>query len=108
MNTVNASTGFSPFQLHLGCSPWMLPPLVEDSHTTNEPKHQHTLRVIAQLQLNIIEAQDNLLLSKVAQATSVNKHWTPLLVLQVRDHVMLTTKHHHREYIQKGDKQVAK
>ena len=27
MNSVNASTGFSPFQLHIGCSPRTLPPL---------------------------------------------------------------------------------
>jgi len=29
MNSVNASTGFSPFQLQLGCSPHVLPPLLE-------------------------------------------------------------------------------
>ena len=28
MNTINASTGFSGFQLHLGCSPRVIPPIV--------------------------------------------------------------------------------
>ena len=33
MNTVNASTGFTPFQLKTGCSPRLIPPLIPESPT---------------------------------------------------------------------------
>ena len=31
MNTVNASTGFRPFQVKTGCSPRLIPPLIPES-----------------------------------------------------------------------------
>jgi hypothetical protein len=55
-----------------------------------------------------MEAQDNLLAAKASQATQVNKHRSPALDLHVGDKVMLSTKHRRCEYMQKGDKRVAK
>lgn len=109
MNTINASTGFSPFQLHIGRSPRVLPPLVDNANTpTEEPDEERARKVLTDLQLNVLEAQDNLLMAKAAQATNTNKHRSAELVLAKGDRVMLATKHRRREYIQKGDKRVAK
>ncbi|KAG2071224.1 hypothetical protein BDR04DRAFT_982824, partial [Suillus decipiens] len=108
MNTINTSTGYSPFQLHLGCSPRMLPPLIHNAKTPTEPEHQLVAKMMCNLQVNVMEAQDNLLASKAAQATTANKHHGPPMMLHTGDHVMLATKHCWWEYIQKGDKRVAK
>ncbi|KAG2078330.1 hypothetical protein BDR04DRAFT_971262, partial [Suillus decipiens] len=107
MNTISASTGFAPFQLHLGCSPWMLPPLLP-TQIPLDSKEQRAHALLSQLKYNIMEAQDNLLAAKATQATIVKKNHTPPLILQVGDCVMLATKHHCHEYIQKGDKCIAK
>jgi hypothetical protein len=56
----------------------------------------------------MMEAQDSLLAAKVSQAMQVNKHCAPKLLLNVGDKVMLSTKYRHCEYMQKGDKRVAK
>lgn len=108
MNTVNASTGFSPFQLHLGRSPRMLPPIASHAVSTTEPSDQNAHRFLAQLANDVFEAQDNLLAAKAAQASNVNNSRAKTLVLQTGDRVMLATKHRRREYMQKGDKRVAK
>ncbi|KAG2737969.1 hypothetical protein P692DRAFT_201670893, partial [Suillus brevipes Sb2] len=108
MNTVNASTGFSPFQLHIGRSPRMLPPLVPSTGLPEETEDVRARALLSQLSNDVLEAQDNLLAAKAAQATNVNKHRAPSLTLQVGDRVMLATKHRRREYMQKGDKRVAK
>lgn len=108
MNTINGSTGFSPFQLHLGRSPRMLPSLLPTTPVLQEPEHQRAHALLSQLTHDVMEAQDNLLLAKAAQATSVNKTRAPTIALQTGDRVMLATKHRRREYIQKGDKRVAK
>ncbi|KAG1855251.1 hypothetical protein F4604DRAFT_1517513, partial [Suillus subluteus] len=100
---LNASTGFSPFQLHLGRSPRMLPTLIPTSTSVEEPEHQRAERMLSQLKHDVMEAQDNLLAAKAAQAASVNNHRAPL-----SRGVLLATKYRRREYMQKGDKRVAK
>ncbi|KAG1804743.1 uncharacterized protein HD556DRAFT_1215035, partial [Suillus plorans] len=107
MNTISASTGFSPFQLHLGRSPRMLP-LLLPALTTSDTEEGRARLLLSQLRHDVMEAQDNLLAAKAAQAANVNKGRAPALVLQTGDRVMLATKHRRREYMQKGDKRVAK
>ncbi len=58
MNTVNHLTGFSPFQLHLGKSPQLLPPLITMNTTT--PEEFSVERLIKRLQDDVVEARDNL------------------------------------------------
>jgi len=107
MNTVNASTGFSPFQLHLGRSPRLLPPLLPLSCVSaTEDCAAHAF--MEHLQMDVLEARDALLASKVSQATSKNKLRSPEPTYQVGDLVLLSTKHRHRDYMQKGDGRVAK
>lgn len=108
MNTVNASTGMSPFQLHLGRNPRIIPPLTQQPAAEGVPEDKRARALISQLELDVMEAQDNLLAAKATQATQANKHRTPEHTLEVGDKVMLSTKHRRREYMQKGDKRVAK
>ncbi|KAG2047334.1 hypothetical protein BDR06DRAFT_835673, partial [Suillus hirtellus] len=79
MNSVNASTGFSAFQLHLGRSPCMLPAMVEeeDIRMMKTPEEQQANTLLSQLKHDIMEAQDNLLAAKASQATQVNKNHAP-------------------------------
>jgi hypothetical protein len=55
-----------------------------------------------------MEAQDNLIAAKASQAMLVNKHCASEMDLQVEDSIMLSTKHHRLDYIQKGDDRIAK
>ncbi|KAG2045679.1 hypothetical protein BDR06DRAFT_842395, partial [Suillus hirtellus] len=110
MNSVNSSTGFSPFQLHLGCLLHILPPVTEEreSQRTTMPEEQWAIMLLSQLKHDLMEAQDNLLAAKASQATQVNKSHAPTVTFKIGDHVLLATKHRRHKYIQKGDKRVAK
>lgn len=103
MNTVNASTGFSPFQLRMGCSPHLIPPLT-DSRATKVlqvyPDAGAATEFIEKLALDTMEAKDNLLAAKVAQAEFANRHQGPELKIKEGNQVMLSTEHRRREYMQ--------
>lgn len=71
MNTVNRSTGFTPFQLRFGRSPRLLPPCFNDTPKTPADKLAHDL--VQRMQLTSLEAQDNLISAKVSQAYQANK-----------------------------------
>lgn len=60
MNTINKLTGFSPFQLWLGHSPCLIPPPVVPVGPI-APEKDQARALIAQLELDVQEAQDNLL-----------------------------------------------
>ncbi|KIK11333.1 hypothetical protein PISMIDRAFT_122882 [Pisolithus microcarpus 441] len=93
MNSLNSSTGFSLFQLHISHSPRLLPPLsAEDTHSTDGAEG-----FLSCLQLDILEAQDNLFAAKAFQAHAANQHQVPDPKFQVGDKVMLSTKHRHQE-----------
>jgi hypothetical protein len=46
MNTINASTKFSGFQLHIGHVPWVIPPLVPTSFDTKLPTATETATTV--------------------------------------------------------------
>lgn len=111
MNTVNASTGFSGFQLKLGRSPRVIPPLVptdlpDDLRGT--PEAEIALNVADQVEADVAEAKDNLMAAKVAQANSANTSRGKEVVFKVGDLVMLSTFNRRRDYKRKGEKRVAK
>ncbi|KAG2335658.1 hypothetical protein BDR05DRAFT_842159, partial [Suillus weaverae] len=109
MNTKNTSTGFSNFQLQLGRQPRMMPPLVNtDTPSATGTDEERARSLLSQLECDVMDAQDHLFAAKAAQATQVNKTRAPTHVFQAGDRVLLATKHCRREYIQKGDKRVAK
>ena len=107
MNTVNKSTGFTPFQLRMGRSPRVIPPLVpaKSSATVTDIDAWHVIR---KLELDVFEAQDNLLKAKLLQAVQANKHCMLTFPFTVDSHVRLSTLHGRKEYKAKGEKRVAK
>lgn len=66
--------GYSGFQLHLGCSPYLIPPIVP----TSLPAKLHSTAsmaesVISRITMDVPDAKDNLLLAKLTQASGANK-----------------------------------
>ncbi|KZV73548.1 hypothetical protein PENSPDRAFT_564556, partial [Peniophora sp. CONT] len=97
MNTVNASTGFSPFQLYQGRSPRLLPLLV--------PAPSGGPRDVA---VDAVEAEHLLYQAKVEQAAQANKHCSPKHVYHVGDRIMLSTYHRRRDYKNNDSRRCAK
>ncbi|KDQ54032.1 hypothetical protein JAAARDRAFT_106478, partial [Jaapia argillacea MUCL 33604] len=105
MNTINSSTGFTPFQLRMGRSPHIIPPLLTSeiatvTESTNEADAQHAADLIKHLEINVLQAQDNLLVAKVSQAAAANAHRGKEDVFVIGDLVMLSTLHCRRDYLQ--------
>jgi hypothetical protein len=71
MNTVNASTGYSGFELWMGRSPRIIPPLVEPV-AGSEPEEFHVAEIVERITTAVSEAKDNMLLVKVQQAYHAN------------------------------------
>lgn len=67
MNTINKSTNYSPFQSHFGHSSCIIPPLLP---TPPNPSNGNiTAReIIENIQIDVTDAQDNLLLSKISKS----------------------------------------
>ncbi|TFK79007.1 hypothetical protein K466DRAFT_470252, partial [Polyporus arcularius HHB13444] len=112
MNTINASTSFSGFQLLMGCSPRLITPLlnanIQDVAAELPDAAETTSNIIRQLDTDILEAQDNLLAAKVAQMQSANRARSDDPKFNVGDLVMLNTFHRRRDYMQRGNNRVAK
>jgi hypothetical protein len=88
MNSINASTGFSGFQLRMGCTPCIIPPIMPSS-ILDPPNEEVMVRnVILQLENDMKEVQDNLLTSKVSQAFHANKGHAAEDIYRVGDKVM--------------------
>ncbi|KAG9225880.1 hypothetical protein CCMSSC00406_0006498 [Pleurotus cornucopiae] len=104
MSTVNASTGYTPFQLRLGVSPRVLPPLLpaEDGDETEARD------VIARLEGITASAQDSLLTSKIMQSINSLSARSPETPYKIGDSVYLSTSNRRREYMHSGEGRVAK
>lgn len=75
MNTKNESTGVTPFQLRMGKSSRMIPPLIpNDSEPVQITKAQD---IIQHLNLDLKEAHDALIFAKVKQAHYTDRHVVP-------------------------------
>jgi hypothetical protein len=109
MNSVNASTGFSNFQLHLGRSPHLIPPIVPSEPPDDlRSAAVRTEELITQIRTDVMEAQDNLLQAKIFQEQFANTNRGEEFIYQVGDMVMLSTFNRQRKYRKKGEKQAAK
>jgi hypothetical protein len=78
MNTINASTGFTPFQLRMGRSPRLIPPLVPsllNELTLSAPEEtERAVALLDRINLDFLESKDNLEQAKILQAYFANKH----------------------------------
>lgn len=106
MNSINPSTGFSPFQLCMGQSPRIILPLILSSDGTIEDIR--VVDVIEQLKLDIKEAQDNLLGANISQSISANEHQSNDFPFEKGNRVVLFTLHRCRDYKAKDEHQVVK
>jgi hypothetical protein len=109
MNTVNSSTKFTGFQLHLGRSPRVIPPIIPLQLPSELMDGADTaVTTIQRLTDDIAEARDNLLLTKVTQSFHADSSRSPDPNYKIGDLVMLSTKHRRHEYKKKGEKRTAK
>ncbi|GBE85259.1 Transposon Ty3-G Gag-Pol polyprotein [Sparassis crispa] len=109
MNTVNNSTGFSPFQLKTGHSPRLVPPFSQVSLADDTlDEATRAAELFTCLDTDIMEARDNLFLTKVNQAALANRSRSEEISYAVGDKVMLSTFHRHHDYMQRGDNHIAK
>lgn len=107
MNTVNASTGFSPFELKTGRSPRLLPPLANETND-GEDATQTARALLEKIDNNVKGAQDTLLGAKISQAHHVNSDRQADPEYKVGDRVMLATARRRRDYMRAKDGRVAK
>jgi hypothetical protein len=104
MNNVNASTGYSGFQLHIGRSPRVVPPLVQP--TRDESKDEQAARkVIENIERCVEDAKDCLLKAKVEQEYYSNVGRADDEVYKVGDKVMLSMLNRRREYVHGSNKE---
>ena len=109
MNTVNSSTKFTGFQLHLGRSPHVIPPIVPEVLPVDLWGAADTaIKTVQKLADDVAEAHDNLLLTKITQSHNSDAHRAPDPAYKVGDLVMLSTKHRRHEYKKKGERRAAK
>jgi hypothetical protein len=92
MNTVNASMGFSGFQLHLGRSPRVIPPMIPETLPEElQDAGVTATSLIEQLQDDVAQARDNLLLEKITQSHHASANRAPDPAYKVNKLVMLST-----------------
>jgi len=109
MNTVNTSTNFTGFQLHLGRSPRVIPPLVPSKLPTNLQDAAITAtETIDRLLDDVADARDNLLHAKIQQSHHARDAHNPDPNYQINDMVMLSTTNRRRKYKKKGEKRTTK
>lgn len=110
MNTINKSTGFTPFQLRFGRHPRLIPPLLpKDPKTPSSSAPQIAAQtVIERLNHDLWEAKDNLIKAKISQAQHANRSRLTNFPFELNQHVRLSTLHRRREYKSKDKRRVVK
>ena len=111
MSAVNASTGVSRFQLHLGRQPRILPPILDSdvsTHTDASDDAAIAAELLRRIDTDVLEAQDNLLAAKLAQMTAANRGRCNDPDFKVGELVLLSTFHRRQAYMRRGDNRVAK
>ena len=104
-NTINKSTGFSPFQLQTGRSPRLIPPIAT---ADRKAENMDAVKLIERIHTDVAEAKDNLMLAKIFQADQANKKRGPEEIYKVNDLVLLSTANRRKEYAAVGSGRVAK
>ena len=105
LNTVNASMGFLGFQLKIGCSPRLIPPVLNllPMELSGTKEAVNTASLIKQITVNVQDAKDALAAAKISQAYYANAHHGVEDVFVIGDLVMLSTFNCRHEYKKKGE-----
>src|SRR5262245_24845065 len=106
MNTVNASTSFSLFQLHMGWSLQIIPPLI--SHNIDDIEDIQALDVIEHLEADVKKVKANLAATKLSQSVQANNDHTDNFPINKGNCVLLSMLNRCNEYKKKGEKHAAK
>jgi hypothetical protein len=107
MNTINRSTGYSPFQLRFRKSPHVLPPLIDPPPDRDQDDLSVLERIEAMLPIEL-DARDNLLTSKIRQADQANKRRRDIFPFKAGERVVLSTANRRRDYKSKDSTCAAK
>ena len=93
LNTMNASTGFSGFQLKMGRSLRLLPHIVQTlpAGLTGTKEAVDAASIIEQVRVDVQQAKDALAAAKISQAHYVNAHRGTEDIFVAGDLVMLST-----------------
>lgn len=105
MNTIDSSTGFSPFQLRMGQSPWVISPFITSNKWVEDI---YAINIIKWLELDVEEAKDNMLCAKISQLLTADKHRTDIFPFKTGGQVVLSTLHRWRNFKATGERRVAK
>jgi hypothetical protein len=93
MNSVNSSTSYSGFQLLMGRSPRLIPPLLPANGNNETTEDKRATELIEQLKWDVDNAKDHLLEAKCLQAFYANRDRSPEDSFKIGDRVMLSTLH---------------
>jgi len=109
MNSVNASTNFSGFQLHLRRSPRIIPPIIPLTLPDELiDAGKLALTVINNIETDVAQACDNLLHAKIQQAHHASASRSADPNYSIGDAVMLSTFNRRCEFKKAGEKRTAK
>src|ERR1700761_4609661 len=97
MNTVNKSTGYTPFQLRFGRTPRILPPIINPPAKASSD-YISAREIIDNLRNDVADARDNLMLAKITQSHHANERQAGDIVYKPGDQVMLSTLNRRRDY----------
>jgi hypothetical protein len=109
MNSVNASTNFSGFQLHLSRSPQIIPPIIPltlPDELVNAGKL--AIATLDNIETDVVQARDNLLHAKIQQAHHASASCSADLNYSIGNAVMLSTFNRPHKFKKASEKRTAK